>query len=96
MDKRAIGRQKYTKYKINNNSQKTSGARLLRGERSPTPSLTCGPAPWLPRNLKNVQIETTKRFSVGKTKVNILALTAGSKNKFRLSSDNFVKLCTRS
>jgi len=26
---------------------------------------------------KNVQNETTKRFSVGNTKVNILALTAG-------------------
>jgi len=35
---------------------------------------------------KNVQNETTKRFSVGNTKVNIL--TAGSKNKIRLSSDN--------
>jgi len=28
------------------------------------------------------QNETTKRFSVGNTKVNILALTAGSENKF--------------
>jgi len=32
-------------------------------------------SPWLPRNLKNVQNETTKHFSVGNTKVNILALT---------------------
>jgi len=32
---------------------------------------------WLPRYLKNVQNEITKRFSVGNTKVNILALTAG-------------------
>jgi len=46
----------------------------------------------LPRYLKNVQNETIKRFSVGNTKVNILALTAGSKNKIRLSSDNFEKL----
>jgi len=46
--------------------------------------------------LKNVQNETTKRFSVGNTKVNILALTAGSKNKIRLSSGNFVKLHIRS
>jgi len=38
------------------------------------------------------KIETTKRFSVGNTKVNILALTASSKNKIRLSSDNFVNV----
>jgi len=35
--------------------------------------------------LKNVQNETNKRFS-------ILAVTAGSKNRIRLFSDNFVKL----
>jgi len=46
----------------------------------------------LPRYLKKFQNETTKRFSIGNSKVNILALTAGSKNKIRLSSDNFVKL----
>jgi len=46
--------------------------------------------------LKNVQNEATKCFKVRSTKVNILALTAGSKNKIRLSSDNFVKLRTRS
>jgi len=46
--------------------------------------------------LKNVQTETTKCFSVGNTKVNILDLTAGSKNKINLSTDNFVKLRTRS
>jgi len=40
-------------------------------------------SPWLPRYLKNVQSDTTKRFSVGNTKVNILALTASSKNKIR-------------
>jgi len=34
-----------------------------------------------PEMRKNVEDETTKRFSVGNTKVNILALTAGSKNK---------------
>jgi len=45
---------------------------------------------------KNVKNEATKRFSVGSTKVYILALTAGSKNKIRLSSDNFVTLCTQS
>jgi len=45
--------------------------------------------------LKNVQNETTKLFSVHNTKVNILALTAGSKNKIRLSSDIFVKLLIR-
>jgi len=39
---------------------------------------------------KNAQNETTKHFSVVNTKVNILALTAGSKNKIRLSSENFV------
>jgi len=50
--------------------------------------------PWLPRNLKKFQNKSTKRFSVGNTKVNILALTAGSKNKIRLSSHNFVKLHT--
>jgi len=33
---------------------------------------------WLPRHLKNVQNETAKRFSVGNTKVNILALTVYS------------------
>jgi len=44
----------------------------------------------MPRYLKNVQNETTKCFSVGNTKINILALTADSKNKIRLSSDNFV------
>jgi len=46
--------------------------------------------------MKNVQNEITKRFSVGNTKVNTLALTAGSKKNIRLSSDNFVKLRTRS
>jgi len=38
------------------------------------------------------QNETTNLFSVGNTKVNILALTAGFKNKICLSSNNFVKL----
>jgi len=42
--------------------------------------------------MKNVQNEITKRFSGGNTKVNILTLTAGSKNKISLFSDNFVKL----
>jgi len=45
---------------------------------------------------KNVQNETTKLFSVGNTEANILALTADSKNKIHLSSDNFVKLRTQS
>jgi len=48
---------------------------------------------WLPRYLKNVHY---KRFSVGNTKVNILALIAVSKSKIRLTSCNFVKLQTRS
>jgi len=46
--------------------------------------------------LKNVQNEITKRFSVGNTKVNILTLTTSSKNKIRVSSDNFVQLRTGS
>jgi len=46
--------------------------------------------------LKNVQSETTKLFSVGNTKDNILALTAISKTKIRLTSYNFVKLRLRS
>jgi len=29
-------------------------------------------SPWLPRNLKNLQNETTKRFLVGNTNINIL------------------------
>jgi len=42
--------------------------------------------------LKNVQNKTTKRFTVGNTKVNnILALTAVSKSKIPLTSYNFVK-----
>jgi len=41
-------------------------------------------------------VVSVKRFSVGNTKVNILVLTAGLKNKIRLSSDNFVKLRTQS
>jgi len=46
---------------------------------------------------KNFQNETTKLFTkVDNTKVNILALTAGSKIKIRLSSENFVKLLMRS
>jgi len=36
--------------------------------------------------LKNIQNKTTKRFSLGNTKVNILALTAVSKSKIRLTS----------
>jgi len=36
-------------------------------------------SPWLLRYLKNVQNETTKRFSVGNTKVNILALISWSR-----------------
>jgi len=28
-------------------------------------------SPWLPRNLKNVQNETTKRFLIGNTNINI-------------------------
>jgi len=42
------------------------------------------------------KMKLLKRFSVGNTKINILTLTAGSKNKIRLSSDNFVKLSIRS
>jgi len=34
-------------------------------------------------------------FQLETQKINILALTAGSKNKIHLSSDNFVKLYTR-
>jgi len=41
---------------------------------------------------KRVQNETAKRFSVGNTKVNILALTAVSKIKILLTSYNFVNL----
>jgi len=35
---------------------------------------------------KNVQNETTKSFLVGNSKVNILALTAGTKNKIHLQT----------
>jgi len=44
--------------------------------------------------LKNVRNDTTKRFSVGNTKVD--SLTAASKSKIRLTSHNFLKLRIRS
>jgi len=47
---------------------------------------------WLPKYLKYVQSKTTKRFSVGKVKVNILALTAVSKSKIRIISKNWLAL----